>query len=38
MTNRNADDEKVLAEIGKCNLYFPQNKLIIYDARSWTAA
>lgn len=28
----------MLAEIGKCNVHFPQNKLIIYDARSWTAA
>lgn len=38
MTNRNAEDEKVLAEIARCNVNFPQNKLIIYDARSWTAA
>lgn len=38
MANRNQDDERVLAEIAKTNVHFPQNKLIIYDARSWTAA
>ena len=38
MANRNADDEKVLIEIAKTNVQNPKNKLIIYDARSWTAA
>lgn len=38
MGNRNPDDERVLFEIGRTNLNFPNNKLIIFDARSWTAA
>lgn len=28
----------VLQEIARCNVNHPGNKLIIYDARSWTAA
>lgn len=36
--NRNEHDERVLAEIARCNVRFPGNKLVVYDARSWTAA
>ena len=36
--NRNQDDEKVLFEIARSNVNYPGNKLIVYDARSWTAA
>ena len=38
MGNRSADDERVLSEIGKTNINHPGNKLMIFDARSWTAA
>lgn len=38
MAKRNHDDEKVLAEIARSNVNFPQNKLAIFDARSWTVA
>jgi Myotubularin-like phosphatase domain len=38
MMNRNEHDERVLMEIGKTNVNYPQNKLIIFDARSWAAA
>jgi hypothetical protein len=38
MMNRNADDERVLSEIGKTNVHFPGNKLNIFDARSNVAA
>lgn len=38
MGSRNMDDERVLFEIARTNVNFPGNKLIIYDARSWTAA
>jgi myotubularin-related protein 6/7/8 len=38
LANRNEDDERVLLEIGRTNVYNPQNKLAIFDARSWTAA
>jgi len=38
MMNRNGDDERVLAEIGKTNVHYPENKLNIFDARSNVAA
>jgi phosphatidylinositol-3-phosphatase len=38
MAKRSADDEKMLTEIAKTNINFPQNKLAIFDARSWTVA
>lgn len=38
MMKRSEEDERVLLEIGRTNVYYPQNKLAIFDARSWTAA
>ncbi len=35
---RSEEDERVLLEIGRTNIYSPNNKLAIFDARSWTAA
>ena len=38
LAQRNEDDERVLLEIGRTNMYHPDNKLAIFDARSWTVA